>query len=317
MNISFQSSRRKFIKNTVMAGALVPLANTEIFCASSPAAQRLKVHIFSKHLQFLNYKDLAEAVAEMGFDGIDLAVRRGGHVEPDTVEEDLPKAAEEMKKVKLAPALMTTGVNEADNETDRRLLTTASKLGFKYYRMNWYNYPENKPMPESLSEFGKKLAGLGKLNKELGLKGYYQNHSGNNIGSNIWEIYSMLQDADKDHMGAQYDIRHAIVEGSQSWENGLKLIHERIQSISLKDFKWKNDGDNNVQDVPIGEGVVNFKHYFKLLRQYKVDVPVSMHIEYPLGGAEHGDRKITIDKKEVFNAMKKDLRKIHELWEQA
>ena len=32
----------------------------------------LKIHIFSKHLQFLNYQDMAEAVAEMGFDGIDI-----------------------------------------------------------------------------------------------------------------------------------------------------------------------------------------------------------------------------------------------------
>jgi L-ribulose-5-phosphate 3-epimerase len=38
-------------------------------------ADRLKINIFSKHLQFLNYYDLAEAAAEMGFDGIDLTVR--------------------------------------------------------------------------------------------------------------------------------------------------------------------------------------------------------------------------------------------------
>lgn len=127
----------------------------------------------------------------------------------------------------------------------------------------------------------------------------------------------MLKDADKDHLGAQYDIRHATVEGSQWWENGLKLIRPRIQMISLKDFKWKNEGSNNVQDVPVGEGVINFDHYFKLLKQYNVSVPVSMHIEYPLGGAEHGDRTIKIERKEVFKAMKKDLKKIHEMWEKA
>lgn len=317
MTPPFKSTRRKFIRNSFLAGAMTPFVNADIFSSSKPVAQRLKVHIFSKHLQFLNYKDLAEAVAEMGFDGVDLSVRPNGHVVPERVEEDLPKAAAEMKKAGLAPSLMTTAVIDASNATDKTLLTTASKLGFKYYRMNWYDYPENKSMPEALVEFAQKLNGLGELNKKLGLKGCYQNHSGNNVGSNIWEIYAMLKDAEKEHMGAQYDIRHAMVEGSQSWENGLRLIHERIQTISVKDFRWKNEGKNNVEDVPVGEGIVDFKHYFKLLKQYRIDVPVSMHIEYPLGGAQHGDTKITIDKKEVFNAMKKDLKKVHELWDQA
>ena len=127
----------------------------------------------------------------------------------------------------------------------------------------------------------------------------------------------MLKDADPEYLGSQYDIRHAMVEGSQSWENGLKLIRPRIQTISLKDFKWKNEGENNVLDVPVGDGVINFNHYFKLLKQYNISVPVSMHIEYSMGGAEHGDTKISIDKKDVFKMMKKDLNKIHEMWEKA
>ncbi|MBL7699778.1 MAG: TIM barrel protein [Chitinophagaceae bacterium] len=318
MSNSLQSSRRTFIRNAFITGAALPLIDTDVFGSTKPLpAEKLKVYIFSKHLQFLNYKELADAVAEMGFDGIDLSVRPGGHVEPERVEGDLPKAAEAMKKAGLSPALMTTGVNGADDPTDRKLLATASGLGFKYYRMNWYHYPENKSMPDAIAEFGAKLKNLAAFNKELNIKGYYQNHSGANVGSNIWEIYEMLKDADGEYLGAQYDIRHAIVEGSQSWENGLKLISQRIQTISLKDFKWKNEGESNVQDVPIGDGVINFDHYFKLLKQYNVSVPVSMHIEYPLGGAEHGDTKITMDRKDVFKAMKKDLKKIHDMWEKA
>jgi len=42
-----------------------------------------------------------------------------------------------------------------------------------------------------------------------------------------------------------------------------------------------------------------------------------LHLEYSLGGAEHGAAKITCDKKVVFEAMKKDLQKVHELWQQA
>lgn len=313
------TSRRRFIRNSLFTGALLPLANAKLMSAKKPPpVDKLKVHIFSKHLQFLNYNDLAVAAADMGFDGVDLSVRPSGHVTPDRVEEDLPKAADAFKKAGLAPSLMTTAVNEAGNETDKKLLTTASKLGFKLYRMNWYNYPENKSMPDALQELAEKVNGLGTLNRELGLVGYYQNHTGLNVGSAIWEIYELIKNADKDHMGVQYDIRHAMVEGAESWQNGLKLVHERIQSLSLKDYRWQHkNGKWLVEDVPVGEGMIDFKSYFKLLKQYRIIVPVSLHIEYPLGGAEHGHKAITIDKKDVFKAMKKDLRKIHELWEQA
>ncbi len=311
------NTRREFIRNTIVTGAMAPLINANVFGANAlVSAEKLQVYIFSKHLQFLQYKDLAQAAAEMGFDGIDLSVRPKGHVVPERVEEDLPKAAEEMKKVGLSPALMTTAVNDADNATDKKLLTTAATLGFKYYRMNWYSYPENQSIPEALAAFSKRVSGLGALNRELGLKGYYQNHSGLSAGSNIFEIHEMTRDADKEFMGAQYDIRHAMVEGSQSWENGLRLIHPRIQALTVKDFKWSN-GKENVIDVPLGEGIINFAHYFKLIKQYNIHVPVTLHIEYPLGGAEKGNTEITIDKKEVFKAMKKDLKKLHELWQQA
>ena len=312
-------SRRRFIRNSLFTGALLPLAGTELLSASpSPFADKLKVHIFSKHLQFLNYKDLAEAAAEMGFDGVDLAVRPSGHVVPERVDEDLPKAADALMKAGLAPSLMTTAVNEADNASDKKLLSTASTLGFKYYRMNWYNYPDNKSMPDALQELAKKVNGLGALNRELGLVGYYQNHTGLNVGSVIWEIYELIKNADKQHMGVQYDIRHAMVEGAESWENGFKLVHQRIQTLSLKDYRWQHkDGKGVIEDVPIGEGMIDFKSYFKLLKQHRINVPVSLHIEYPLGGAEKGSKTITIDRKEVFSAMKKDLKKIHELWNEA
>src|ERR1700744_4430977 len=51
---------------------------------------RLKVCIFSKHLQFLGGEELAKGAAEIGFDGVDLTVRKGGHVGPDRVRQDLP-----------------------------------------------------------------------------------------------------------------------------------------------------------------------------------------------------------------------------------
>ena len=319
MKPTYSQSRRMFLKNSILTGALLPIVSNDLFSIANPNTENsLRIHIFSKHLQFLNYQDMAEAAAEMGFDGVDVSVRPNGHVLPERVDTDLPKVVEALKKVNFVPLIMTTAVDDANDISDRNVLTTASRLGFKFYRMNYFSYPDGKEMPASMEFFQKKLRELSLLNKELKITGCYQNHSGTLAGSSIWELWELLRSADKQYMGIQYDIRHAVVEGALSWENGLRLVQSQIKTITAKDFKWLDEnGKYNITDIPLGEGVVDFKNYFKLLKQYKINVPVVMHTEYPLGGAEHGAKELTCNKQVVFNAMKKDLQKVRELWQQA
>lgn len=300
-------------------GALFPLMH-DVFPIGVQGQKKsaLKIHIFSKHLQFLDYQDMAEAAAEMGFDGVELSVRPKGHVLPERVEEDLPKAAEAMRNAGLPPLMMTTAVLDPENSTDKQVLETAAQLGFKYYRMNYYRYLEGKTIPESIRYFQQKAKSLSEFNKSLDLVGCYQNHAGNYMGASIWELWELLKEANPQHLGAQYDIRHAVVEGGLSWQNGLRLINPFIKTLAIKDFKWVNEnGKWSTQNTPIGEGMVDFKSYFQLLKKHQIQVPVSLHLEYPIGGAEHGDTKLTVDKQVVFKAMKKDLQKVHEIWQQA
>ena len=315
---NINQSRRGFLKNSILTGVLFPLVYKDLNAMVRTVSQSpLKIYIFSKHLQFLNYQDMAEAAAEMGFDGVDLTVRPKGHVLPERVDQDLPKAVEAMRKVGLAPLMMTTAVEDANNAMDKQILEAAAKLRFQYYRMNWLRYPDGKSMPETIEQFQQRLKDLSLLNKKLGLTGCYQNHAGLLIGSSLWELWQLLEESDRQHMGIQYDVRHGVVEGGLSWQNGLRLVQSQIKTLAIKDFYWhKENGKWIVQDASIGEGMVDFKTYFKLLKLYKINVPVSLHMEYALGGAEHGATKLTCDKKIVFDAMKKDLQKVRELWQQ-
>lgn len=309
-------TRRDFLKQTTLAlGALPLLPTTRLDLANATDVPFPDVHIFSKHLQFLNYADMADVAVSMGFNGVDLTVRPDGHVLPDRVDDDLPKAVDALKKVGFSPNLMTTAVGDATNATDSRVLKTASRLGFQRYRMNWYRYDPKQPMPDSIQRFQGQLRALGELNKTLNLTGCYQNHAGLLVGASVWELHELLKTTDPAHMGVQYDIRHATVEGGLSWPNGLRLLQPRIKSIALKDFHWsKKDGVWTVQNVPIGEGMVDFNAYFRLLKQADVRVPVSLHVEYPMGGAEHGATQLSIPQKELFAAMKRDLARLKALW---
>ena len=67
----------------------------------------------------------------------------------------------------------------------------------------------------------------------------------------------------------------------------------------------------------MGEGMVDFVGYFKLLRQLNIHPVVSMHAEYDLGGANHGRKELTISKKQVYKALQKDLKVIRDLWQKS
>jgi hypothetical protein len=63
--------------------------------------------------------------------------------------------------------------------------------------------------------------------------------------------------------------------------------------------------------------MVDLKKYFKLLKTYTIQSPVSIHYEYPLGGAENGAKVLTMKKEEVLAAMKKDLVTLKQLLSEA
>lgn len=313
-------TRRNFTKLSTTALGAIPfmgIGNTLL----KPAQNRdddINVSIFSKQLQFLDYNEMAAAAAEIGFDGLDLTVRPKGHVLPEQVSDELPNAVAAMKKYGIPPNMMTTNVWDGANLEQKKVLETASALGFSYYRTGWLKYPEDQTIAESQSLYGRQAKELESVNKALNLIGCYQNHAGNHVGAPIWDLPPILSATKNEHLGCQYDIRHAVVEGGSSWELGLRKIKPFIKSIVIKDFKWGLvDGKWKPVNVPLGAGMVDFNRYFTLLKKYQINVPVSLHLEYDLGGAEHGASKITIDKKQVFAQMKKDLTFLKETWKQA
>lgn len=254
-------SRRTFTRLATMGIAGLPLLSFKNSLSDKVLASNneLNIHLFSKHLQFLDYNEMSAAAIEMGFNGLDLTVRKNGHVLPENVIDDLPKAVTAMKKYGLTPKMMTTNVWNFQDIVNQNVLKTASSLGFTHYRTNWLKYPESKPITESQALFGKQAKALEVFNKKLGIIGGYQNHTGKNVGAPIWDLIPILEATEGKFIGSQYDIRHAVIEGGESWELGLKRIRPYINSIVIKDVKWGViNGKWKPVSVPMGEGMVDF-----------------------------------------------------------
>lgn len=322
-----KTSRRSFIEKSVLAAAGVT-GGFKLAAMSTATGDdhsettvnsgnkdpdAFKICIFSKHLQWLDYKGMAQAVAEIGFDGVDLTVRPQGHVLPENVETDLPKAVEAIGKTGKKVYMLTTSIIDADDPVTEKILKTASSLGIRHYRMGYGHYDESKKVEQVIDSMKEKLGKLATLNEKYSISGEYQNHSGVAregiyFGAPIWDIASVLKNINSSWLGSQYDIYHAVIEGAYTWPVGMHLISPWIRSIDVKDFVWlKKDGKWTSETVPLGEGMVHFRRYFGLIKQFGINVPVCLHFEYPLGGAENGAEKLSIKREDVISAMAKDL----------
>lgn len=291
-------SRRHFAQLATSASlaALVPSLP-----AAAPA-KRWPIIGFSKPFQSLGPEQTADTVAEIGWDGIECPVRAKGQVLPERVEEDLPKLVEALRKRGKEIGIITTDVLNPSQPLTRKVLQTATKLGIKRYRMSYWKYAKDQPIPPQLDKIRGELRDLAALNKELGLQSGYQNHSGADyVGAPIWDIWSLVRDLDPKHAGICFDIGHATLEGGHSWPTEARLAEPHLTAVFVKDFAWKKGEKGwKAEWCPLGEGMVN-KTFFAWLKKTSFNGPLSQHHEY-----DHGEGKPMIAK------MQQDLRVLRE-----
>ena len=301
-------SRRAFIKTTSAAAAGVVLSPNLVAVQCSPEINKNPICVFTKCLQFLDYDQLGVTLAKVGFKNAELSVRKGGHVLPENVKADLPKAIKAAHRSGVSVPMMVTDIVSSDDPATETVLGTASEMGIKYYRMGYLSYDPGKSIMENLDIHRKSFENLEKLNQKHNIHGCYQNHSGTRVGGPVWDLYTLLRDRDPVFMGVQYDIRHAVVEGGVSWPLGMKLLSPWIKTTAIKDFFWKKEnGKWKITNVPLGEGMVDFDAYLKEYLSLGISGPVTIHYEYDLGGAQSGDKNPTMSLEEISRYLTTDL----------
>ncbi|MBI1248484.1 TIM barrel protein [bacterium] len=288
-------NRRQMLQASLGTVAAMGLAAPAL--AEDAKPQRWKLITFTKFLASLSYDQMAESVAEVGFDGIEAPIRVGGHIEPEKVAEELPKMVEALKKHGLTLDILTSSINSTDSPNAEETLKVAKQLGIPRYRMSYYRYDLKKPVIGQLREAGAQLKDLVAMNEEIGIQAVYQNHSGTNmVGAPIWDIMSLARQYDPKYISMAFDIGHARVEGNTDWPIQWNLVQSRLGAVYIKDFQ-SNKGRPAWCSVTEGDLP---KQFFTLLKESQFNGPISLHVEY-LQGEE---------RKKVSNhiaAMKRDL----------
>ncbi len=275
-----------------MLAANHALTGEETTASSSKGSFTGKLCLFSKHLPDTSWTELARLVKQMGFEGVDLTVRNGGHVLPENAARDLPKAVSAIREKGLEVPMITTELVSAAHPAALPILTTAGKLSIPYYKPGYYKYAlvnVRKELERACGDF-RTLADLG---EQHGMQVGFHNHAAY-VGAPVWDIAGVIESMDPKWVGYYFDIRHAVAEGGGgAWKVALNLVSRRLKMIAVKDFYWEKSSTKRWQErnCPLGEGMVDWKYFFKALAQGGFHGPVSVHLEYDIRGATASDRQ--------------------------
>jgi sugar phosphate isomerase/epimerase len=215
-----------------------------------------------------------------------------------------------LRKSGLEVPMVTSGIVDASTPGVEDFVRLLAGLGIRYYRWDGFRYDPAQPFPPQLDDFRRRSTALAALNARHGVMAIYHTHSGMPYASaSIVSLREMFHDADPRGVGINYDIAHATVEGGLAgWIQSFRLCQDRIHGVAVKDFVWSLNapGDWRVQWTPLGEGMVRLRQFVRLLRDSSFAGPIQLHAEYPLGGAENGNREISIPPAAVIAALKHD-----------
>jgi L-ribulose-5-phosphate 3-epimerase len=298
-------SRRSFLASSAAAGlaAMAPRARAAETAANVTTPNRPQVCLFSKCLQPRNVPRLAEAIVELGFKGVDLTVRPGGHVLPERVTEDLPKAHEVLDKAGVRITMITTDITSARQRHATEVLRTAAALNIPYTKLGYYDYKDPKAILKSAAAAKVELRGLVPLLEEHRMVAGFHNHSGMHVGALMWDEWDLIHDLDARRIGSYFDPGHATVEGGLGgWRIGLNLLAPRINMLAVKDFTWRKEKDGwRPEFGPLAQGTVRWGEVFSTLKSRGFAGPISLHVEYTPRAPVDSE-----EEKTVFAAVRRD-----------
>lgn len=173
-------NRREFIATSI-SGTI--LAKNDFYLPKSPMGTQISV--FSKTLHWIEDPQiLAQTIADLGFNGIDLTVRPDGHVLPEKVENDLPKFVASAQKAGISIPMIVSSILQADS-LSKKVIETAGKNGISHYRMGWFRYEMGKDIMPQVQQFTENVRQLATINEKFNISGEYQNHGGPNLGASL------------------------------------------------------------------------------------------------------------------------------------
>lgn len=292
--------------------------------------------LVSRHLQWTNAENGIRIAKGAGFPAILWTVRRGAHVEPAMVRTELPRIVKLTRDAGLATPMLITGIGDVTSDGAEVVLATMQSLGINLYRAAAPQYRYDVPIQPQFDAFRRKLAAVARMNEKYGTTAAFHTHAyADTIGGSAWDAWMLMQDLDPRYIGLNYDIGHVTAKGGAGWRESIRAVGPYLHSCSIKDFYWEKETDVPAGQWPWrtrlvapGDGMVNFRDFFRYLQTIGFKGPLETYFEYSVSvpglskpfdmlGTDYGKWTLAMPEDRFVSFLKRDVAFYDQVWREA
>jgi L-ribulose-5-phosphate 3-epimerase len=236
---------------------------------------------YSQNLARVPYPQLGDIAAQIGYEGVDLTVMIGGHVDPRITNVDLVRAFEAVRGAGLEVPMISTNITSTADPTCYAVLYLTGHSQVPLFRLGYWPYGVN-PIEPRLAQVRQELQQILALAQRCEIAAMIPNRAGGFVGQAVWDAQEVIAGIDPRMVGYYFDPAEATAEGGAGgWQVALQLALPRLKALSLQDFYWKKDGNEwKMQKCALGDGMVDWDKFFSLVAAARFTGPISIHMEY-------------------------------------
>ena len=173
--------------------------------------------------------ELAQHIAGLGFDGVELPVRPGYPVHPDNVTEELPRAARLLGEHGLRIASIA-------GPADERTISACAAAEVSVIRICVGIGPDETYF-EGETRLQRRFDALVPALDRYGVTLGIQNHCGRDV-CNAMGLRSLVGRYDPKHVAAVWDAAHNALQGEEP-ELALDIVGAHLCMVNLKNAFWR------------------------------------------------------------------------------
>jgi 3-deoxy-7-phosphoheptulonate synthase len=277
---------------SVLPGRGSANARVQVTEVAVPATRPLRrqlidrpINLCTSTMPAFGLHDCLTLAAAAGYQGVELRVHDNYHVALPQLDDHCVDIKRHIETHQLDLRVYNTYYGVTDTRAVDRLIRICQRTGVKFFRVTVPvagaahvrtqssekavvpSYEQHGRPKEVLRSVKAELQRLAKRTKAAGVCALVEIHWGT-VMSSFSSAYYLAGDLDPDAVAITLDPANMIIEGKEDWVYGIRLLHEHIANVHIKNVSWLKHADGwKWRWDGLQEGMVEWPHLLCVLAE--------------------------------------------------
>jgi len=242
---------------------------------------------FTKFMKGLSAEQIAQKAKAIGFDGLDLAIRKGQAVNSDNVTTELPKAMKIFAGHGLSVPLATLEGNAVDPAKPEiePIFAACGSAGVRLIKLGYWVWQKSDDYWARVEQIQAALAKFEQLGRKHNVCALVHTHCDEYFGSNASGAMALVRNFDPRYVGVYLDPAHLSVDG-ELLPMGIAIAKSHLRMVAVKSARYVSAGTESTAAkwrhdwCQLDQGLVHWPTAVKLFKEINYAGPFSIHGEY-------------------------------------